>query len=312
VLNNSPDRPLFNRALRGVYPPGSTIKPLLGLAGLEYGITDSSRSVFCSGFYRLPGNSHNFRDWKRTGHGRVDLEKGIVQSCDVYFYDLAFRLGIDRLHDYLDKFNFGRPTGIDLLGEKPGLLPSQAWKRKAFNQSWYAGETVITGIGQGYLLVTPLQLAYAMAVLAQGGRRFQPHLLYAVQPQSGGKILKEPFQPLLSIESKDHRHWKYIVASMMQVVHGVQGTARRIGVNSTYNIAGKTGTAQVFSLGQDERYESKRLAKHLHDHALFVAFAPAEEPRIAIAVIVEHGGGGSTTAAPIAKRILDAHLLSLY
>jgi penicillin-binding protein 2 len=221
-------------------------------------------------------------------------------------------LGIDRLHDYLDKFNFGRSTGIDLIGEKSGLLPSQAWKRNAFQQSWYAGETVITGIGQGYLLVTPLQLAYAMAVLAQGGQRFQPHLLYAVQAQRGGKIQKKTFQPLTAIESKDRHHWKFIVASMMQVVHGVRGTARRIGVDSPYSIAGKTGTAQVFSLGQNERYDSKRLDKHLHDHALFVAFAPAEEPQIAIAVVVEHGGGGSTTAAPLAKRILDAHLLGLY
>jgi len=309
ALNSSLDRPLFNRALRGVYPPGSTIKPLIGLAGLEYGVTSRTRSVYCPGFYQLPGHKHRFRDWKRGGHGRTPLDKAIVESCDVYFYDLAAKLGIERLHDYLDQFSLGRPTGIDLVGEKAGLLPSPQWKRATHNQPWYPGETLIAGIGQGYMLATPLQLAHSTATLAQNGQHFQPRLLYATQEQGSQDKQWEPPRPLPAIPVKDQGNWEHIVASMTRVIHGVGGTARRIGQGSSYTMAGKTGTAQVFSLRQDQKYDAKQLDKRLHDHALFVAFAPADAPRIAIAVIAEHGGGGSTTAAPIARQVLDAYLL---
>ncbi|HXH02327.1 MAG TPA: penicillin-binding protein 2 [Candidatus Competibacteraceae bacterium] len=311
ALNTSPDRPLFNRALRGVYPPGSTVKPAIGLAGLELGVTDRNRSVFCPGLYRLPGQEHKFRDWKRGGHGRTNLDKAITESCDVYFYDLANNMGIDRLHDYLDQFSLGKPTGIDLLGEKPGLLPSPEWKRKAHKQPWYAGETLIAGIGQGYMLTTPLQLAQMTATLANRGKHFKPRLLYATQDQGTQQITPEAPRPLPDIAVKEIRNWDYVIAGMVNVVHGPTGTAKKIAVDLPYRIAGKTGTAQVFSLGQDEKYDATKLAKELQDHALFVAFAPAEAPRIAVAVIAENGGGGSATAAPIARKIMDAYLREL-
>ena len=309
-LNTSPDRPLFNRALRGVYPPGSTVKPMIGLAGLEYGIIERYTPVYCPGFYRLPNSKHRFRDWKRGGHGRTPLDKAITQSCDVFFYDLAVNLRINRLHDYLDHFALGRRTGVDLSGEKTGLLPSQEWKRSAYNQPWYMGETLIAGIGQGYMLATPLQLAHATAILAMRGRaHFQPRVLHATQEQGSDEIRTEPPRILPPIEISRADNWEYVADAMIQVVHGRWGTARAIGKGSPYLIAGKTGTAQVFSLGQDEKYDADKLDRHLHDHALFIAFAPADHPRIAVAVIAEHGGGGSSVAAPIAKQVLDAYLL---
>lgn len=310
VLSRSPDRPLYNRALRGVYPPGSTIKPLMGLAGLESGTTSAQRTLRCPGFFRLPGSTHRFRDWKRGGHGSVNLDKAITQSCDVYFYDLAMHLGIDQIHEYLDHFSMGRPTGIDLPGEKTGLLPSKDWKRSVHKQPWYQGETVIIGIGQGYMLTTPLQLAYSTAILAARGQRLQPRILHATQSPDDLTIVLEALRTLPPVQVKNPDHWERVIAAMTHVVHGGGGTARRIGNDSAFLIAGKTGTAQVFSLGKNQRYNAKKLDKRLHDHALFIAFAPADKPRIAVAVIAEHGGGGSSTAAPIAKRVLDAYLLS--
>lgn len=311
ALDKSPDRPLFNRALRGTYPPGSTLKPFIGLAGLETGVVNANRSVYCPGYFRIPGVSHKFRDWKRGGHGHTELRKAIVQSCDVYFYDLAYDLGIERLHDFLDHFNLGRLTGIDLNGEKPGLVPSPKWKRRVYKKPWYAGETVIAGIGQGYMLVTPLQLAHATAILAQRGHAFRPRLLYATQEQGDTKIQRESPHPLPPVPVHDPSDWDRIINAMTEVVHGASGTARRIGLDASYKIAGKTGTAQVFSLGQDQKYNAKELAKNLRDHALFIAFAPVEAPRIAVAVIAEHGGGGSANAAPMARKILDAWLVDL-
>jgi len=307
ALISSRDRPLFNRALRGVYPPGSTIKPIMGLAGLEYGVTTPGKSVYCRGFYRLPGHKHRFRDWKRSGHGRVGLDRGITESCDVYFYELAHSMGIDRMHKYLAQFNLGQRTGVDLPGEKSGVLPNPAWKRKKQNKPWYPGETLIAGIGQGYMLTTPLQLAHSTATLAQHGQGFHPRILHASQEQESHELIPEPPRPLPPISIQDARNWDAVITAMVHVVHGSRGTARKISRGMTYTVAGKTGTAQVFSLGQDERYDASRLAKHLHDHALFVAFAPVDEPRIAVAVIAEHGGGGSSTAAPIARQLLDAY-----
>ena len=310
ALNTSPDRPLFNRALRGVYPPGSTVKPLVGLAGLEYGVIERYTPVYCPGFYRLPNSKHKFRDWKRGGHGKTPVDKAIIESCDVFFYDLALNLRINRLHDYLDQFALGRRTGVDLSGEKSGLLPSQEWKRGAYNQPWYVGETLIAGIGQGYMLTTPLQLAHSTAILALRGKaHFQPRLLHATQDQGSDEILPEPPRALPLIEAVKPDNWEYVAQAMIQVVHGRRGTARAIGKDSPYRIAGKTGTAQVFSLGQDEKYDADKLDHRLHDHALFIAFAPTDNPKIAVAVIAEHGGGGSSVAAPIAKQVLDAYLL---
>ncbi len=309
-LNTSKDRPLLNRALRGVYPPGSTVKPLMALAGLDYSVVNRYSGIFCPGFYRLPGVDHRFRDWKRGGHGSVDMDRAIAQSCDVYFYDLALNLGIDRIHDFLDRFSMGRPTGIDLPGEKGGLLPSQDWKRRVHRFGWFAGDTLSVGIGQGYFLATPLQLAHAAAVLSQRGVDFQPRVLHATEdPSTRTKTPAEP-RALPPIAVKNPRFWDPVINGMIHVVEG--GTAHRIGIGAKYRIAGKTGTAQVFTLGQTEKYNAKRLARHLQDHALFIAFAPVEDPRIAVAVIAEHGGGGSSTAAPLARKVMDAWLLDKY
>jgi len=310
TLNTSKDKPLLNRALRGMYPPGSTIKPLMALTGLEYGVVNRHSGVFCRGSYQLPGSSHKFRDWKRSGHGSVSMDRAIAQSCDVYFYDLALKLGIDRTHQFLDQFSLGRPTGVDLPGEKGGVLPSQAWKRQSYNQSWFAGDTLSAGIGQGYLLTTPLQLAHSTAAIAQRGVHFQPRILHASEdPGARVKTLAAP-RPLPLVKVRDPQFWETIIAGMVHVIEG--GTAHKIGIGAKYRIAGKTGTAQVFTLGQSQRYDAKRLAKHLLDHALFVAFAPVEDPRIAVAVIAENGGGGSSTAAPMARKVMDAWLLNKY
>lgn len=310
ALNTSKDKPLLNRALRGMYPPGSTIKPLMALAGLENGVVHRHSGVFCPGYYRLPGSSHRFRDWKRGGHGSVSMDRAIAQSCDVYFYDLAIRLGIDRLHQFLGRFSLGKLTGVDLPGEKGGVLPSQEWKRASYKQNWFAGDTVSVGIGQGYFLTTPLQLAHSTAIIAQRGQQFRPRILYATEdPAARAKTLVEPYA-LPPVTVRDPKFWDAIIAGMVSVVEG--GTASRIGRGAKYRIAGKTGTAQVFTLGQNQRYNAKNLAKHLLDHALFVSFAPVDAPRIALGVIAENGGGGSSTAAPIARKVMDAWLLNKY
>ena len=308
ALRENDKEPLFNRALRGQYPPGSTVKPFMGLAGLEQGITGSHSSTYCPGFYMLPGNSRKFRDWKRTGHGTVDLNKSIVQSCDVFFYDLALSLGIDGIHEYLQHFGFGRKTGIDILGELPGLLPSREWKRQRRDQPWFPGETIITGIGQGFFLTTPTQLAVATAALANGGRIVQPNIVHAEQEANRNAL--SPHQPRLieNITINNQLHWDQVIQAMIDVVHSARGTARKIGEDSPYRIAGKTGTAQVYGLKEEEKYDAEAIEEKLRDHALFIAFAPVEAPTIVVAVIVEHGGGGGSVAAPIARTILDAYL----
>lgn len=308
ALRDGHYRPLFNRALTGQYPPGSTVKPFLGLGAVEEGVQSLNKKVRCIGHYQLPGDDHRYRDWKKTGHGSVDLDEAVMQSCDVFYYDLAYHMGIDRMHDYLTQFGFGRKLGIDTLGEKSGLLPSSEWKRRARNQVWYPGETLIAGIGQGYFLATPLQLAVATSALAMNGAMPKPHLLKAVE-RPGQERVEQVIEQLAPVGVKRERTWHYVQKAMENVVHGPRGTARGIGFRSQYRIAGKTGTAQVFSVGQDEEYEEEKVHKKLRDHALFVAWAPADDPQIAVAVIVENGGHGGSTAAPIAKAVMDAYLL---
>jgi len=309
ALRDNEKQPLFNRALRGQYPPGSTVKPFIGLAGLEEGITSSHSSTYCPGFYTLPGSSRKYRDWKRGGHGTVDLNKAITQSCDVYFYDLALSLGIDRMHDYLQHFGFGSRTGIDIVGELPGLLPSPAWKRQRRGEPWFPGETIITGIGQGFFLVTPLQLATATATLANHGRRMRPSIIHATQDPGSDALQPHRPETIESVSIHHPENWDIVIQSMIDVVHSARGTARKIGIGSPYRIAGKTGTAQVFGLKEEEKYDAEAIAEKLRDHALFIAFAPVDDPQIVVAVIVENGGGGSSTAAPIASKILDGYLL---
>jgi penicillin-binding protein 2 len=300
-------------ALRGEYPPGSTIKPLVALAALEYGTTDPKTTRICRGVFQLPGSSHRYRDWKKGGHGTVSMHKAIAESCDTYFYDVANHLGIDRMHDFLSAFGLGGETGIDIAGERSGLVPSKAWKKGAFKrrdlQTWFPGETVIAGIGQGYMLATPLQLAQMAATIATRGKRYSPRLVKRIRNVSTGETRELPPEPLSSIEVKDPAHWDVIIGGMIGVTNDPTGTARRSQAGAPYKIAGKTGTAQVFSVGQHEQYKESEVEERLRDHALFVAFAPAEAPKLAVAVLVENGRSGSGTAAPIARAVFDAYLL---
>jgi penicillin-binding protein 2 len=305
-LQTSENKPLFNRALRGQYPPGSTVKPFIGLNGLESGTVSFTQKKFCPGFFQLPNHSHKYRDWKKTGHGPVNMGEAITQSCDVYYYDLSQQLGIDRMHRFLARFGFGSRTGVDLTGEVDGLLPSREWKRANKNASWYPGETLIMGIGQGYFLTTPLQLASATATLSAHGRQRRPRIVQSIL--EAGASNPVPVHEVDQVPIQSDKHWHDVIHAMSQVIEGLRGTARLIR-SEHYRIAGKTGTAQVFTVKQEEEYEEEKVAKKMRDHALFIAFAPIEAPSIAVAVIVENGGHGGSVAAPIAKAMMDHHLL---
>ena len=305
---SSVDTPLLNRVLQGKYPPGSTIKPMLGLAALHYGVRTATDSTWCPGWYILKGTSVRKGDWKRDGHGHTNLTKSIAESCDVYFYSLAHDLGIDRIYEALYQFGLGQKTGIDIPGESAALLPSREWKRKTYNEAWYPGETVNIGIGQGTILTTPLQLAVATAGIANRGKVMKPRLLAEARDPVTDKIVRQGEPELLHTVSNTEEQWDLVISAMNDVVHAPNGTARRISEGAAYLFAGKSGTAQVFSLARDEKYEASKLAKELHDHALFVAFAPLERPRIAVSIILENGGGGSANAAPIARMLFDDYL----
>ncbi len=310
ALRDNPDRPLYNRALQGSYPPGSTIKPMAALSGLSAGVVSPSRSIYAKGFFQIPGNKHRFRCWKKAGHGHISLNRAIYQSCDVYFYDLAFRMGIKRYSKAMNKFGFGKKTGIDLPSERSALMPTSEWKRKRYDQFWYPGDTVNTGIGQGYFTATPLQLAHATATLSTHGRKFRPHVLRATRVSRNlPEKLVTPEQ-LPSVSVTKLRYWDDVIRGMVNVVHGEHGTGRRSGAGAKYRFAGKTGTAQVFGIAQNKTYDAKKLKKKLHDHSLFVAFAPVKNPRIALVVIAENAGGGSKVAAPLARKLLDTYLLT--
>jgi penicillin-binding protein 2 len=306
-LRDNPDKPLLNRALNGQYAPGSTIKSFFGLAALEAG-ENPAKQITCPGWYSLPGSSHRFRCWKSAGHGAVDLHDAVVQSCDVYFYKLAVTLGVDRMTQYLAGHGFGSPTGVDVRGESKGLLPTAEYRSRRSMQ-WLPGETVITGIGQGAVLVTPLQLATAIAGIANRGLHPQPRLVSAIEDPAGRARVPLPLPPMNPAGTYTPEQFEMMVQNLTDVVHGEGGTARGIGWNAPYKIAGKTGTAQVKGIGQGERYVESRVAAEHRDHALFVAFAPVEDPKIAVAVIVENGGHGSSAAAPIARKLMDQYLL---
>ena len=306
-LQNSKARPLFNRAVQGQYPPGPTVKPIIGMGGVDNGFVNWEYSIHDPGFYKLENDSRFYRDWKKWGHGVVDLHAAIVESCDTYFYDLAFKMGVDEIHDFMKPFGFGDKTNIDLTSERKGLLPSRFWKKATKNQPWFPGETLITGIGQGYMLATPLQLALSTAILANRGVQVKPKMVKAV----GGLPLPPP-ETAPPIELKNAENWDKTIEAMRDVVHGVKGTARGISKGlEGYDIAGKTGTAQVLGIKQDEEYDETKIAEWHRDHALFVGFAPVENPKIALAVLVENGGGGGSTAAPVARLVLDAYFQSL-
>ncbi len=303
-LRDSIDRPLYNRVLRGLYPPGSTIKPMVALAGLDAGVVTPSSRVFDPGFYQLPNHSHKYRNWNRTGDGWVNLELAIARSNDTYFYELAHRMGIDRLHDYMSRFGLGQRVALDMFEETAGLMPSRDWKRARYRQAWYPGETLILGIGQGYMQTTPLQLAQAVTLMATRGKWIRPRLAKSID---GAPPLDQ--QPMPDIVLRDPKAWDHANFGMEQVMHGPRGTAKKVGDAAAYRIAGKSGTAQVVAIKQGEKYDRNKVAERHRDHALFVAFAPVGNPQIAVAVMVENGESGSGVAAPVVKQVMDAWLL---
>ena len=308
ALRSLKDKPFLNRALHGRYAPGSTIKPIFAEVVMEEGI-DPDESVFCPGWYMLPGSTRQYRCWKKTGHGRVDLHAALEQSCDVYFYEMGKRLGIGQMSGVLKKFGLGSPSGVDLPGEPDGLVPSAEWKLATRNEPWYPGEDLITAIGQGFLMTTPLQLARVASILATRGIVVQPRLLMSKNdPLSGDpKNLsnKKNTQNLhINTEAMDR-----VIRAMTAVMNSPRGTARMSGRRSAYSIAGKTGTAQVIAIAQGEEYDEDSIREEFRDHALFIAFAPVENPKIAIAVVVENGGSGAGVAAPLARKVLDHFFL---
>jgi penicillin-binding protein 2 len=310
ALANDIDRPLLNRALRGTYPSGSTIKPVLALAALTDHAMDPERKVFCNGVFHLPGSRHLWRADKDEPRGLLDMAEAISRSSDVYFYGLAAQLGIDRITAFLAPFGYGRPTGIDIGGEKAGLLPTPEWKERVYKQPWFPGETVNLGIGQGYLLVTPLQLAHMTGILAERGRNFRPRLVTGMRDTDGRLKRLAPIEdkPILGVSDAD---WTVVINAMIGTTKCERycGTAWVAFQKVGYTAAGKTGTAQVFTVAQNAKYNAKDVAERLRDHAWFIAFAPAEAPRIAVAVLVENAGFGASNAAPVARKVLDAYLL---
>jgi len=303
-LNNSPDRPMVNRALAGTYPPGSTFKPFMALAALTYGKRTPQQAISDPGYFMF--GSHQFRDDKVGGHGMVDMYKSIVVSCDTYYYVLANDLGIDAISGFMAQLGFGSRTGVDIPGESAGILPSREWKMRRFKQKWYAGETISIGIGQGYNAYTPLQLATAIATIANDGIMFRPHIVnYIEEVQSRDRTRIEP-RPLRTLDVKPE-HIAIVKAALVGVNR--EGTGARAFSGAQYVSAGKTGTAQVIALKQGERYVESRVQERFRDHALFIAYAPADRPKIAVAVIVENSGFGARAAAPIARQVLDYYLL---
>ena len=305
-LRDSLDLPLFNRALQGQYPPASTVKPLYGLAGLHYGLITPQTRVRDPGWYQLPNDDRLYRDWtwhtKKRGHGEsVDLEQSIVESCDTYFFDLAYRMGIDDIHSFMAPFGFGSKTGIDSTNERSGLLPSREWKRIYKRLPWFPGETLNVGIGQGYMLVTPLQLATSLVAVANRGDHFTPRLV----KQKDDDLVTVPILPKIEV---DDAHWDSVINAMKNVVHGRRGTGSRMNRGAQYKMAGKTGTAQVVGIGQDEKYDAQQVAVRKRDHGLFVGFAPVDNPKIVVALIVENGEHGSWVS-PIVRKVFDAYLI---
>ena len=306
-LNESLDKPLINRPIRGIYPPGSTFKPFVAMAGLENDKRAPPFSIHDVGYFTLANSTHHYRDWKPAGHGMVDMQRAITISCDTFFYGLALELGIEKLTDFVRHFGFGQKSGIDIQGEIGGLLPTPEWKMRRYKQPWYQGETVITGIGQGYTLVTPMQLAQATAILANDGVAMKPHLVTQIQKAITGETqtISNVVQGKVVLSPENIA----IVKRGMIDVTLPGGTAASVGANAPYSIAAKTGTAQVIGIKQNEKYNASSINERHRDHALFIAYAPADDPKIAMAIIVENGQHGGSTAGPIARKVMDYYLL---
>lgn len=304
ALLNSPDRPLINRATQGQYPPASTVKPLLGLVGLEDGVITPDTTINDTGRYRLPNVSHVWRDWRKWGHGKVNVERAIEVSCDTFYYDLAYKLGIDRISDAMSEFGFGDYTGIDLYEESDANMPSRGWKRARFNQPWYIGDTIPVGIGQSYWTATPVQLNQAINTLINHGERYVPQIMQGVMDRNG-EITPEPPKTMRPITVNKDANWDLMLGAMHKVNHSEDGTGRKSFADAPYESGGKSGTAQLFTVAQNESYKAEEVSEHLRDNAMFVAFAPFEAPEVSVVVVLENAGGGSSNAAPIARQVMD-------
>ncbi|AKD38178.1 penicillin-binding protein 2 [Pasteurella multocida subsp. multocida OH4807] len=305
-LLNDPSRPLYSRVTQGAYPPASTVKPFISVAALEEDVITQNMTIFDPGYWVLPNTTKRFRDWKKTGHGQTDLNKAIVESSDTYFYQTAYNMGIDRLSDWMKRFGFGVPTGIDIQEETAGIMPSREWKQKRHKRPWVKGDTISVGIGQGYWIATPLQVAKATSVLVNNGKVHTPHLMKSIE----GSAVELYQDPLLydDITEPKQAYWDAAKRGMYNVINSANGTGRKAFVGTNYRVAGKSGTAQVFSLKENQTYDASGLKKELHDHAWFTAYAPYDEPQIVIAIILENAGGGSSVAAPVVRQIMDYYL----
>ena len=307
-LQSDPFKPFFNRAISGQYPPGSTIKPVVALAALKASVVNYRSEIYAGPYYQLPGFDHQYRDWREDGHGFINLSRSITQSCDVFFYDTAYRMGIDTLSSAFSNFGLGQRTGIDTASEATGLVPSPQWKIETRKEAWLPAETILMGIGQSYLLATPLQLAVMTATLANRGKKLKPFLVRAIRPPNETTWQQQPQAKQTVLAGNSSKDWDYVIKAMINAVHSSNGTAYRIGIHSDYQIAGKTGTVQTrrkLDIGE----ENLEMRREMRDHAMFIGFAPAFKPEIAIAVIVEHSGNGSQFAAPVAKQVMDAYFV---
>ncbi|MBE8167573.1 MAG: penicillin-binding protein 2 [Shewanella sp.] len=300
LLNNT-SRPLINRATQGQYAPASTIKPLMALAGLENDVVDEKTRIWDPGFWQIPNVEHKYRDYKPWGHGWVDVHAAIIHSCDTYFYELAYKLGITKISTFMEPFGFGESSGIDIFEESSGNLPTKDWKQIKYNQPWYAGDTVNIGVGQGYWTATPIQLAKATSIIANRGSRFVPHLLKSIKDET--TKIDSPIDELSPIVLKDSQNWEIVNDSMFRTASKIRFK------NSPYNVAMKTGTAQVIGIAQGEKYDAKSISEKYRDNALIVAYAPYEAPTIVLAIVIENAGWGGKNAGPVAKSLLDEYLL---
>lgn len=304
-LLESKDRPLINRTTQGRYPPASTIKPQMALLALDSEVITEKTIIFDPGWWQVPGSKRRFRDWKRWGHGKVDVHSAIEQSCDTFFYDTAYKVGIDRINPFMSKFGFGTYSGLDIAEETKAIMPSRDWKKRRFNAPWYDGDTISIGIGQGYWTVTPIQLTKATAILARRGERVEPHILNSIKSSDGA------FSPELksgaAVKLKVDHYWDIALNAMHGVTSKKTGTAHKAFADTTYTVAGKSGTAQVVNMKEDEKYDASKMKERHRDNAMFVAFAPFEEPEIIATVVLENAGGGSSNAAPIARAMFDEY-----
>lgn len=303
ALLNSPNKPLINRVTQGIYPPASTIKPHLALLGLEQNFITPTTQIWDPGFFQLPGVEHRYRDWKRWGHGWVNVYSAVVESCNTFFYDMGVKLGIDRISEYMQKLGFGEKTGIDILEESNTIMPSRGWKRARHNQPWFHGDTVAVSIGQGYWTTTPLQLLVTTSALLNNGLQPTPHIAKTLSSDSSTEHISTALNPTVPVVNA--RNWQVVRDAMRQTVSSPQGTAFNAFRGATYTSAGKTGTAQLDSIGQDEKYDAELVDERLRDNAMYIGYAPADNPTIIVAVAVENVGGGGRTAAPIARQLLD-------